>query len=130
MFTQLRTAAMVTAVAGTPYVATQTEWGRETVASVSQTIQSGYLPADNSGAAHAHHEVEKLVTATSNQYRYDTPLVQNLGQVQLPQAQPGQAQPGQAQPGQAHIRAGPSQCASRAQHRRSARDRPARSDAV
>ncbi len=80
MYSQLRTAALVTAVAGTPYVATQTEWGRETVASVSESVQSAYVDSDTSGAGNAHHEVEKLISATSSQYRYDGELVQNLGQ--------------------------------------------------
>ena len=83
MYTQLRTAALVTAVAGTPYVATQTEWGRDTVASVSQSVQSGYADSTVSAASNAHHEVEKLVTATSSKYRYDTPLAQDLGQSQV-----------------------------------------------
>ena len=80
MYSPFRTAALVTAVAGAPYVATQTEWGRDTVAAMSESVQSGYVAADASEAGNAHHEVEKLVTATSSQYRYDTKLTQNLGQ--------------------------------------------------
>ena len=81
MFTRFRTVALATAVAGTPYVATQTEWGRETVATVSESMQPGsLLNSDALAPGHAHHEVEKLISAASNQYRYDGELVQDLGQ--------------------------------------------------
>lgn len=80
MFSRFQTVALVTAVAGTPYVATQTEWGRATVASVSESMPTGYS-IQASDAGNAHHEVERLVAATSSQFRYDTPLAQDLGQV-------------------------------------------------
>ena len=82
MFFRFRTAAAAAAIAGAPYVATQTEWGRETVDSVTASVQSDYLDGD-SNAVHAHHEVEQLISATSNRYRYDSALTQDLGQAAI-----------------------------------------------
>ena len=79
MIPRIRTAALIAAAAGVPYVATQTDMGRDTVSMVSNSVQSG-SSADGLQAGNAHHEVESLITATSNQYRYETPLAQDLGQ--------------------------------------------------
>jgi hypothetical protein len=76
MIPRFRTAALIAAATGVPYVATQTEMGRETVAMVSNSVPSG------SQGGPAHHEVERLITASSSQYRYESPLAQDLGQSQ------------------------------------------------
>lgn len=82
MFPRFRTAALIATATGIPYVATQTDMGRDTVAMVSESVQSGSV-SGGAEPGHAHHEVETLITATSGQYRYDTPLYQDLGQAKL-----------------------------------------------
>jgi hypothetical protein len=84
MSSQVRNAALIAAIVGTPYVATQTEVGREALSSVTTAVQTGPAAIDTSGAGHAHHEVERLVAAKLSEYRYDTPLAQDLGQAKLP----------------------------------------------
>lgn len=83
MYSRIQTAALVTALAGTPYVATQTQWGQETIEAVTGSVQTSILGDDTAGAGNAHHEVERLVTASSTRYRYDSPLAQDLGQAKL-----------------------------------------------
>lgn len=80
MILRLRTAAVVATIAGAPYLATQTDWGRDTVAGMTESMPVGFFDMGDSGAVHAHHEVEKLASANSTQYRYDSPLLQDLGQ--------------------------------------------------
>lgn len=89
MIPRIRTIALITAAAGGPYVATETEMGRDAVSTASQSLFS----AGDSGAAkltgvsaesseygsHAHHQIEKLRQENPNRYRYDRQLVEKLG---------------------------------------------------
>jgi hypothetical protein len=84
MSSQARNAALIAALVGTPYVATQTEVGKDVVSSVTTAVQTGPAQVDTSSAGHAHHEVDLLVAAKLNEFRYDTPLSQDLGQSKVP----------------------------------------------
>jgi hypothetical protein len=79
---------MIAAAAGGPYLATETEMGREAVSTASQALFS----SSDSGAAtltgtttesseygnHAHHQIEKLRQKDPNRYRYDRQIVEKL----------------------------------------------------
>jgi hypothetical protein len=78
---RLRTAAIVAAAAGGPYVATQTEWGRGAVSSLTETIQSSdtYYASTANYSSHSHYEVEALRQRDPSRYRYDEPMARKLG---------------------------------------------------
>jgi hypothetical protein len=88
-FTKMKTAAILAAAAGGPYVATETEMGRSAVSKVSgyASGQSGYFvneasysPGAEAGlGSHAHHQVETLRRNDPNRYRYESDLAQKLG---------------------------------------------------
>lgn len=86
MLPKLRTVALLAAAAGGPYVASETELGRNAMSKVTGN-ESGYFVNEtsySSGAEpgyanHAHHEVEKLRRNNPNRYRYDATLAQKLG---------------------------------------------------
>lgn len=75
---------------GTPYVANQTQWGRQTVDSVQRQIV-GEFSGDGSGgnqAAHAEgypnhslYQVETLRPISSEKYRYEDNLARKLGAI-------------------------------------------------
>jgi hypothetical protein len=85
MFPRFRTAAILAAAAGGPYVASETDFGRQAMKSLTgrDGSQIVYVEADglvNAGYAnHAHHEVEKLRRENPEGYRYETELAQKLG---------------------------------------------------
>ena len=80
MFNHVRNAALIAAVAGGPYLATQTEWGRDTVSKVADAISSDETvdPKTAGYAGHALHEVENLRTSDPSRYRYDPVLAAKL----------------------------------------------------
>jgi len=83
MFPSLRSIALFTAAASTPYLATETELGRSAVKKVFSTFDSSTpVASDSNAGASPQHEMENLISANSNQYRYDQPLAQDLGQSQ------------------------------------------------
>lgn len=74
--------AVLAIAAGGPYLASETQWGRETSGSVGQWVSG--MPAEVSGgdyAQHAHHEVETLRPVAATRYRYDTVTAQKLGAI-------------------------------------------------
>jgi hypothetical protein len=94
MFRRLRTAAILAVAAGGPYLASETEWGKSAMSTVS-----GVQSQDNNGAStgyanagddraftnavgyanHAHYEIEKLRRTDMDRYRYDEQLAKKLG---------------------------------------------------
>jgi len=90
MFPRLRTVAILAAAAGGPYLASETEMGRQAISSVSGALQSdpaygtgsaagGSLVSTSGYANHAHHEVEKLRRLDTHRYRYGSPIAEKLG---------------------------------------------------
>jgi len=89
MFSRFKIAALLAAAAGGPYVASETEWGRNAVSKLRGGLSdgSGYLVSETSYrqgaepgyANHAHYEVEKLRRADPVRYRYEADLAQKLG---------------------------------------------------
>lgn len=92
--------AVLAVAAGTPYIANETQWGRDASTSISQTFQSTGAPAlwsDSAGEAqpggitqtrgsdrypiHAHHQVETLRPVSSVRYRYEEDLARKLGAI-------------------------------------------------
>ncbi|SMP39522.1 hypothetical protein SAMN06265222_101322 [Neorhodopirellula lusitana] len=90
--------AVLAVAAGTPYVAQETQWGRDTTASISQSIQTSSVPTPWGSSAgepspggstqpagsdrypvHAHRQVETLRPVSSVRYRYDETLARKLG---------------------------------------------------
>ena len=76
MFSKLKTAAVLAAAgaAGGPYVASETEWGRQAMTSISSMHSGDTVSASTSVDAsltgyanHAHHEVENLQTCECRQ---------------------------------------------------------------
>lgn len=89
MFPRLRTAAILAAAAGGPYVASETEFGRNAMNSLTGTDGNQVIYVEKTGpgiraagyANHAHHEVEKLRRDSTERYRYDLELAQKLGAI-------------------------------------------------
>ena len=86
MFPKLRTAAILAAAAGGPYVASETDMGRTAMSKLAGgtsgffVTETSYLQGGDPGYAnHAHHEVEKLRRADPNRYRYEADMAQKLG---------------------------------------------------
>ncbi|TWT73254.1 DUF6690 family protein [Allorhodopirellula solitaria] len=84
---------VLTAAVGTPYIANQTEWGRDAVSSVQSQISnppwsSSPASGDSNGASpiasddypvHSHYQVETLRPVSSEKYRYEDDLARKLG---------------------------------------------------
>lgn len=93
MFSKVRLAALLAAAGGGPYLASETQWGRDIVGSVSDTVTvttasssvGGRSPGDQ---VHAHHENETLIDINTQQYRLDPELARKLGAIP---SDPGQA---------------------------------------
>ncbi len=95
MFRRFRTIALLAAAAGSPYVASETETGREVMHRVfgKSSIDSGFqrdvtiFGEDQERtqvvgyANHSHHEVEKLHRIGSTRYRYDEQTARRLGAI-------------------------------------------------
>ena len=89
MFRRIRTVALLATAVGGPYAATQTEWGQETMESITDSLPSDvtYFTSTDSGvsgetvgyANHAHYEIENLRRQDSSKYRYDEKMVEKLG---------------------------------------------------
>ncbi|MGI9470573.1 MAG: DUF6690 family protein [Rubripirellula sp.] len=81
MYAQIRTAALLAAATGGPYVATQTEWGQDAVTQVTSTLSTGESveTRDASYGGHALYEVEALRSQDPSRYRYDEDLARKLG---------------------------------------------------
>lgn len=81
MLPSLRTVALFTAAASVPYLATETNLGRSVVnMAISSVNGSDESAQDSAEAMGPQHDMERLITAGSKQYRYDQPLAQDLGQ--------------------------------------------------
>lgn len=90
-----KTAALVTALAASPYVATETEVGQQTIQTVSSyvgtpaPISAGptYAPGISPDQEHqargygmnSMHQIEKLRNVNADRYRYDPDLARRLG---------------------------------------------------
>ncbi len=83
-------AAVLAAAVGTPYVANQTQWGRETVDTVQRQIVGGPVAEANPGGAsreisadgypvHSLYQVETLRPISSEKYRYKDDIARKLG---------------------------------------------------
>jgi hypothetical protein len=88
MFPRLRTAALLAAAAGGPYVASETDWGRGAMGKIADTVETSDVMVFRDGEAgtsvagyanHAHHEVEKLRRSDSSRFRYEEELARKLG---------------------------------------------------
>ncbi len=89
MFVRLRTAAMLAAVTGGSYVASQTEPGQNTISQLSEQAagvssyfvnETSYREGGDTGYTnHAHYEVEKLRQSDPDRYRYQRELAKKLG---------------------------------------------------
>jgi len=90
--------AVLAVAAGTPYVANETQWGRDATATVSQTFRATGAsslwsqspgepqrggttqpPGSDRYPVHAHHQVETLRPVSSVRYRYEEDLARKLG---------------------------------------------------
>ena len=88
MFPKFKTAAILAAAAGGPYVASETDLGRNAVSKITGG-SSGYVVTETSYREggepgygnHAHYEVEQLRRSDPNRYRYQAELAQKLGGV-------------------------------------------------
>ena len=87
MLTPVRVGALFLVAAGGPYVASETEFGRSAVRSVtniistedSTTTLTGWVRDGDGYAAHSHHELEELSRQSPERYRYDEEMVRKLG---------------------------------------------------
>lgn len=94
----LKITGLLAAVALGPYVATETDMGRQTVSQIGGLFgtagdesvpTSGMAPGISAHpdertrgyANHAHYEIEKLRAVKSDRYRYDTELARKLGAI-------------------------------------------------
>lgn len=85
--------AVLAVAAGSPYVASETQWGRQTTGTVTQWAQGmGMTSAGSAGSTntaggskdypvHSLYEVETLGDVSSDRYRYETELAQKLGAI-------------------------------------------------
>ncbi|WP_197169142.1 DUF6690 family protein [Novipirellula galeiformis] len=87
---RIRTAAAIAALVGGPYVASETEMGRETVTTIKQQFQTSevanladnaLLSQDTGYGIHSHYEVEQLRHKEPSRYRYDHELARKLGAI-------------------------------------------------
>ncbi len=80
MIPRIRTIALAGALAGTPYVATQTDVGRDTVSSITGTLSDSTLtPVRYSETDNALHDVENLREVDGSRFRYDKEVAARLG---------------------------------------------------
>lgn len=91
LFSRLRIAVLVASLAGSGYVATQTQWGRSAASSVTDKLQaatasfsgSTSLGADSGDRGYANnslHEIEQLRRLARDRYRYDEQTQQVLNE--------------------------------------------------
>lgn len=91
LFSRFKIFTLLAATAGTGYVSTQTEWGRDATSSVTeslQTVTASYaddettatLASESESAIHPLHEIEQLRRLAPKRYRYDEPTQQALRQ--------------------------------------------------
>ncbi len=83
MIPRVRTIALVAAPAGGPYLATETDMGRDALSSVSGTITgdttlTSVSASDGEYGANALQQVEKLRDSDPTKYRYDPNLAKKL----------------------------------------------------
>ena len=88
MFRKTQLAALLAAAAGTPYIASETEFGRSAINKIDDSVQVENVTVFDNGqprttnvnyANHAHHEVEKLRNVDSSRYRYEDDIARKLG---------------------------------------------------
>ncbi len=88
MFTPYRLGLLLLVAVGGPYVASETEVGRDAVRSMTNLLRSGRngstLTSQPYGgaadyASHAHYEVESLRRNAPERFRYDESIVRKLG---------------------------------------------------
>ncbi len=84
---------VIAVAVGTPYVANQTQWGRETVQTVQRQIAGESAGVDSetssdSYSVHALHQVESLRPVSSEKYRYEDDLARKLGALPADQNAP------------------------------------------
>lgn len=81
MLPRLRSVVLFTAAASTPYLATETDLGRQAIGKLTSVFQSTAEKSPESVAGGSpQHDMENLISAGSKQYRYEQPLAQDLGQ--------------------------------------------------
>ena len=81
MFRRVGTVAVLAAAAGAPYVASETQWGRDAASAVTGLVAGGVSDGGAGGAAepvHAHYEVETLRRADPERFRYEDSLASKL----------------------------------------------------
>lgn len=91
---KLSKAAVLAVAASSPYVASETEWGRETTQSVTDLMRTTGVgtnpsrvpnggitndPSSDRYPVHAHHQVETLRGVTTTAYRYEPEIAKKLG---------------------------------------------------
>ncbi len=87
MVPRARLAALIAAAAGGPYVASETEVGRNAVGQIGNVISFDSVTSapsfgiGGSYAKHAHHEVETLRTSSAENFRYEPELAAKLGAI-------------------------------------------------
>ncbi len=95
---RLKTAAAVAALVGGPYVATETNVGRDAITKISQPFRTSNVSGHSGNAVlvpgdgyanHSHYEVEQIRRSTTDRYRYDHELARKLGAIpEAPEAEP------------------------------------------
>lgn len=91
MLTRTKFIALLAAAAGGPYVATETEFGRNATSSVSSMVSTEsaeswsdigrQITGDTKYASHSHYEVETLRDTQPQRFRYETVLAKKLGAI-------------------------------------------------
>lgn len=84
MISKFKTAALLTAAAGGPYVASETQWGQSLIDLGGTSSSSVYYDGDATlvgGAVHSHHETETLRKVDPARYRLDEDLARRLGAI-------------------------------------------------
>jgi hypothetical protein len=83
MFSRARLATLIVAAAGTPYFASETEMGRNTVNQLFGLIAPDNLMGSTRTdySNHAHHQVESLRTVSTDRFRYEPEIAAKLGAI-------------------------------------------------
>lgn len=87
MLTPIRVGTLFLVAAGGPYVASETEFGRNSVRYVTNMVrsdssasrQSSWTGDGDQYANHSHYQVEQLRRDASDRFRYDEDLARKLG---------------------------------------------------
>lgn len=87
MLTPVRLGTLFVIAAGTPYVASETEFGRSTVRAVTNMVRTedtltganAWTRDGDEYANHSHYEVEELRRESPDRFRYEEKLVRKLG---------------------------------------------------